>query len=393
MPGKARPAVRVEEKLSSRVKKVSPSGIRKFFELVRGMEDVISLGVGEPDFVTPWHIREACMYALERGYTMYTSNYGMLELREEIAKHLKREYRVGYDPEREVLVSVGVSEGFDLAVRATIDPGDEVIIPEPSYVSYKPCTLLAGGTPVAVATSVKDSFKVRAEMVEKVITDKSKVLMLNYPNNPTGATMEKGEMEAIAELVEEHDLLVISDEVYDKLTYDGRHTCFSSLEGMRDRTILLNGFSKSYAMTGWRIGYACGNQEVIEAMMKIHQYATLCAPITAQMAAIEALRHGERAVKEMVKKYDRRRKVIVKRLNAMGLACFEPRGAFYAFPSIQGTGLSSEEFAEDLLKKEKVAVVPGNVFGETGEGFIRCAYAASLEEINEAMDRTERFVG
>ncbi|MEE8167244.1 MAG: aminotransferase class I/II-fold pyridoxal phosphate-dependent enzyme [Candidatus Hydrothermarchaeales archaeon] len=391
MPGKAN-VTGVEEKISSRVRKVSPSGIRKFFELVLGMEDVISLGVGEPDFVTPWHIREACMYALERGYTMYTSNYGLLELREEIARHLKKEYRLDYDPEKEILVTVGVSEAFDLAIRAVINPGDEVIIPEPAYVSYKPCALLAGGTPVPVTTSVDGSFKVKPEKIEEKISGKTKALVLNYPNNPTGATMQRKELEGIADLVNEHDLLVVSDEIYDKLTYDGKHACFSSLDGMKDRTILLNGFSKAYAMTGWRVGYACGNAVVIEAMMKIHQYAMLCAPITAQMAAVEALRHGEREMKEMVKRYNRRRKIIVKRLNDMDLACLEPKGAFYAFPSIQGTGLSSEEFAEGLLKKEKVAVVPGNAFGDSGEGFLRCAYAASLEEINEAMDRIQRFI-
>ncbi|MFQ5815206.1 MAG: aminotransferase class I/II-fold pyridoxal phosphate-dependent enzyme [Candidatus Hydrothermarchaeaceae archaeon] len=394
MPGKAKLTKReMGEKVSSRVRRVSPSGIRRFFDLVMGMEDVISLGVGEPDFVTPWHIREASMYALERGYTMYTSNWGMLELREEIARHLKKEYRVGYDPEKEILVTVGVSEGFDLSVRAVTEPGDEIVIPEPSYVSYKPCTFLAGGDPIPVVTRVDDSFRVRPEEMEEAITDRTKAMVLNYPNNPTGATMSKGELEGIARVAEAHDLLVISDEVYDKLTYDGRHTCFASLDGMKERTILLNGFSKAYAMTGWRIGYACGDPEIIEGLMKIHQYSMLCAPITGQMAGIEALRHGQREMKEMVKKYDRRRKVIVKRLNDMGLACFEPKGAFYAFPSISSTGLSSEEFAEDLLKKEGVAVVPGNAFGSSGEGFIRCSYAASLEEINTAMDRVEKFLG
>lgn len=380
------------EKLSSRVKEISPSGIRRFFDLVMGMEDVISLGVGEPDFVTPWHIREASMYALERGYTMYTSNWGMLELREEIAKYLKKEYRVEYDPEKEILVTVGVSEGFDLSVRAIVDPGDEIIIPEPSYVSYRPCAFLAGAVPVPVETCVDYSFRVRPEQIESVITDKTKAIVLNYPNNPTGATMSKADLDKIANVAEAHDLIVISDEVYDKLTYDGRHTCFSSLNGMKERTILLNGFSKAYAMTGWRIGYACGDPDIIEGMMKIHQYSMLCAPITGQMAAIEALRHGEGEVREMVKKYDRRRRVMVKRLNDIGLTCFEPKGAFYAFPSISSTGLSSEEFAEELLRKERVAVVPGNAFGISGEGFIRCAYAASLEEINIAMERIERFL-
>lgn len=382
----------VGDKVSSKVKSTPPSGIRKFFDLVMGLEDVISLGVGEPDFVTPWHIREACMYALEKGYTMYTSNYGMIELREEIAKHVKKEYRVDYDPKKEILITVGVSEGFDLSVRAIVEHGDEVVIPEPSYVSYKPCTFLAGGRPVPLATKVEDSFKVRPRELEDSITEKTKAVVLNYPNNPTGATMSKKELEGIAQVAEAHDLLVISDEVYDKLTYNGKHTCFASLDGMKDRTILLNGFSKAYAMTGWRIGYACGNSEVIDGLMKIHQYSMLCAPITGQMAAIEALRHGEKEMRAMVKEYDRRRKVIVKRLNDMGLWCFEPKGAFYAFPSISSTGLSSEEFVENLLRKERVAVVPGNAFGESGEGFVRCSYAASLEEINTAMDRIEKLL-
>lgn len=393
MPDRTRMVARgMGEKVSSKVRSIPPSGIRKFFDLVMGMEDVISLGVGEPDFVTPWHIREACMYALEKGYTMYTSNYGMLELREEIAKHIKKEYRVDYDPEKEILVTVGVSEGFDLSVRAIMEAGDEVVVPEPSYVSYKPCTFLAGGRPIPLATKVEDSFKVKPEELEDAVTDKTKAIVLNYPNNPTGATMSKKELEGIARVAEDNDLVVISDEVYDKLTYDGKHTCFASLDGMRDRTILLNGFSKAYAMTGWRIGYACGNYEIIEGLMKIHQYSMLCAPITGQMAAIEALRHGEKEMREMVREYDRRRKVIVKRLNDMGLACFEPRGAFYAFPSIASTGLSSEEFVAELLKKIGVAVVPGNAFGDSGEGFVRCSYAASLGEINGAMDRIEKFI-
>ncbi len=390
--GKTRLSSRLEDKISSRVKLISPSGIRKFFDLVSSMEDVISLGVGEPDFVTPWRIREACIYSLERGYTMYTSNYGLLELREEIASHLKKEYGLDYDPETEILVTVGVSEGFDLAIRALVDVGQEVVMPEPCYVSYRPCTVLAGGRPVPVVTSVEDSFRVRPEMIADKITGDTKALVLNYPNNPTGAALSRPELEGIADVVNEHDIMVISDEVYSKLTYDGKHTSFASLEGMRDRTILLNGFSKAYAMTGWRIGYACGHPTIIESMMKIHQYSMLCAPITAQMAAMEALRHGEVDVKEMVEKYDRRRRVVVKRLNEIGLACFEPKGAFYAFPSIKSSGLSSEEFAERLLREGKVAVVPGNAFGGSGEGFVRCAYAASLDELNEAMNRIEDFL-
>lgn len=379
-------------RVSDRARSVPPSGIRKFFELVLGVEDVISLGVGEPDFVTPWHIREAAMYALEKGYTMYTSNYGLLELREEIANALKRDYSIEYDPKSEILITVGVSEGFDLAVRATVNPGDEVIVPEPCYVAYKPCTIFAGGIPKVIATRVEDEFKVTPEQIEGRINKKTKVLVLSYPNNPTGATMNKKELEEIADVVNEHDLIVISDEVYGKLTYDGRHTSFASLNGMQERTILLNGFSKAYAMTGWRVGYACGSAEIIEAMMKIHQYGMLCAPIASQMAALEALRNGEKEMLGMVKQYNQRRRLVVKRLNEIGLTCFEPRGAFYAFPSIRKSRLSSEKFAERLLKEEKVAVVPGSAFGESGEGFIRCSYAASLEDLNEALNRMERFV-
>ena len=378
-------------KLSNRVKVVPPSGIRKFFEMTIGMEDVISLGVGEPDFVTPWHVREACVYSLEKGHTMYTSNYGLITLREEISKKVKGTYKVDYDPESEILVTVGVSEGFDLALRAVVDPGDEVLIPEPSYVSYKPCTIFAGGDPVVVPTKVKNDFKPKAAEIEGKVTKKTKALVLSYPNNPTGTVLKKKELEEIADIVVEHGLIVISDEIYDRLTYDGKHTCFSALNGMRDNTIYLNGFSKAYAMTGWRIGYACGNPKVVEAMMKIHQYSMLCAPITGQMAAIEALKNGEKEVKKMTDEYDQRRKLIVKRLNDIGLTCFEPKGAFYAFPSIESTGLTSEEFSERLIKEENVAVVPGNVFGDSGEGFVRCAYAASLEDIEEAMIRMERF--
>jgi aminotransferase len=377
--------------VSDRVKKIPKSGIRKFFELTIGMDDVISLGVGEPDFVTPWHIREACMYALERGYTMYTSNYGLLELREEISDYITKNYGLTYSPDDEILVTAGVSEGFDLALRAIVNPGDEVIIPEPCYVSYGPCTTLAGGKPVTISTEVENDFKLMPEEVEKSVTKKTKAIILSYPNNPTGAVMTKKELESIADVAVEHNLQVISDEVYDRLTYDGKHTCFASLNGMRDRTIYLNGLSKSHAMTGWRIGYAACNPEIIEGMLKIHQYAALCAPITAQMAAIEALKNGERALKEMATEYNQRRRVIVKRLNEIGLSCFEPKGAFYAFPRVESTGLTSEEFSTKLLKEEKVAVVPGNAFGEAGLGFIRCAYAASMDDIEEAMVRIGRF--
>jgi aminotransferase len=378
-------------RVSDKVRGIPKSGIRKFFELTIGMDDIISLGVGEPDFVTPWHIREACMYSLEKGYTMYTSNYGLLELREEISEYTHKNYGLSYNPEDEILVTAGVSEGFDLALRAVLNPGDEVIVPEPCYVSYGPCATLAGGKPVTVATKVEDDFKLMPEDVSKKVTKKTKAIVLSYPNNPTGAVMTKRELEAIADVAVEHDLVVISDEVYDRLTYEGKHTCFANLNGMRERTIYLNGLSKSHAMTGWRIGYAMCGPEILDGMLKIHQYSALCAPITGQMAAIEALKKGEKALKEMTKEYNRRRRVIVKRLNEIGLACFEPKGAFYAFPSIESTGLSSEEFSTKLLKEEKVAVVPGEAFGEAGRGFIRCAYAASMEDIEEAMNRIERL--
>ena len=382
----------MHNKIARRVAEVPPSGIRKFFELVLNVEDVISLGVGEPDFITPWHIREACIYSLERGYTMYTSNYGLEELREEIVRATRREYGIEYSPEKEVLITVGVSEAFDLAIRALVNPGEEVLIPEPSYVAYKPCTIFAGGSPVSVPTRAEDEFRLLPDELEARITRKSKLLVLGYPNNPTGATMSKSDLEAIADVVVEHDLVVISDEIYDRLTYEGKHVPFASLNGMQERCVYLNGFSKSYAMTGWRIGYAMGSEEVIEAMMKIHQYAMLCAPIMSQKAALEALRRGNNAVEEMKQEYNRRRRLIVKRLREAGLECFEPKGAFYVFPSIASTGMSSEEFAERLLTQERVAVVPGNVFGEGGEGHVRMAYAASLRDINEAMDRVERFL-
>ena len=378
--------------ISKRAKSVPPSGIRKFFEMVIGMPDVISLGVGEPDFVTPWHIREACIYSLEKGYTMYTSNYGLLELREEISKNLKKDYQLEYNAKKEILITTGVSEAFDLSLRAVINHGDEVIIPEPCYVSYVPCTIFAGGKPVLVKTKVTDEFKVTSEEIENKITKKSKALILSYPNNPTGAVMKRKELEEIADVVNEHDLIVISDEIYDKLTYNGSHCCFSSLNGLKDKTIILNGFSKAYAMTGWRIGYAAADSNIIDAMMKVHQYTMLCAPITGQMAAIEALKNGEEEMKRMIREYDRRRRIIVKGLNQIGLECFTPKGAFYAFPSIKSSGVSSEEFAKNLLSEQSVAVVPGTAFGSSGEGFVRCAYAASIDNINEALSRMEKFL-
>nr|WP_282580141.1 aminotransferase class I/II-fold pyridoxal phosphate-dependent enzyme [Natroniella sulfidigena] len=350
------------------------------------------MGVGEPDFVTPWHIREASFYSLERGDTMYTSNYGLLELRREITNYLKKNYNVSYDPQGETLVTVGVSEALDLALRALVEQGDEVILPEPSYVSYKPSTILAGGKAVKVQTDRKNEFKLTAEALEEVITEQSKILILCYPNNPTGAIMERDELLEIAQVVEEHDLIVLADEIYAELTYGQEHTSFASLPGMKERTILFNGFSKAYAMTGWRIGYAAAPEPIIQAMMKIHQYTMLCAPIVSQKAALEALRNGRREVDKMTDAYNQRRRVITKGLNDIGLDCFEPQGAFYAFPSIEATGLSAEEFAERLLQEEGVVVIPGGVFGESGQGFIRCSYASSLEDINEALNRMERFI-
>ena len=377
---------------SDAVQGIAPSGIRKFFDLVAETKGVISLGVGEPDFVTPWHIREYSIYSLEKGQTMYTSNHGLLELREELAKHITANYHVDYNPREEILVTIGVSEAMDLALRTILNPGDEVLIPEPCYVSYKPCTAMAGGVPISINTKAENQFRVTPEELEAAITPRTKALILCYPNNPTGAVMPKADLEKVARVVEKHDLIVISDEIYDKLTYEGEHTCFAALPGMRDRTILLNGFSKAYAMTGWRIGYAAANPEFIAAMVKIHQYTMLCSPITAQKAALEALRNGENQMLEMVKQYNQRRRLVYEGFNSFGLDCFEPKGAFYAFPSIKATGLSSEEFAHELLKEEKVAVVPGTAFGDSGEGHIRCSYASSFDNLKEALIRIERFV-
>ncbi len=378
--------------VSERVRDIPPSGIRKFFDLVLEMDGVISLGVGEPDFVTPWHIHEACIYSLEKGFTSYTSNYGLLELRELISQCYRKDYNIDYNPRNEILVTTGVSEAADLAFRAITNPGDEVIIPEPCYVSYKPSVSLAGGEPVVVPTYEEDEFRVTAEQITKSITPRTKALVLSYPNNPTGAVMRKKDLEEIADVVNENDIVVISDEVYGKLTYEGNHTCFSSLNGMKERSIILNGLSKSHAMTGLRIGFALGNGEVLEAMTKIHQYSMLCAPITAQMGAVEALKNGDGEMQKMVREYDRRRRLIVSGLNKLGLPCFEPRGAFYAFPSIKSTGITSEEFAGRLLKEHKVAVVPGDVFGECGAGYLRCSYATSREELIEALARLETFI-
>ncbi len=373
--------------------KVPPSGIRKYFDLASGIEGVISLGVGEPDFVTPWHIREACIHSLESGKTSYTSNFGLLELREEIAKLYSQEHCTHYDPASEILVMSGVSEALDVAIRTITNPGDEIIVPQPAYVAYVPSVMFAGGVPVPVVTHLDNNFKLTAEDLEKVITPRTKALIINYPNNPTGATMDRKDLEAIAKVASEHDIMVISDEVYECLTYNGKHTCFSSIEGMKDRTILLNGFSKAYAMTGFRLAYALAPSPIINAMMRIHQYCMLCAPITAQVGAIEALRNGNEEMQRMIRDYDRRRHLIISGLNRIGLECYEPKGAFYAFPSVKNTGLTSEEFAERLLHEQKVVTIPGDVFGPAGEGFLRCSYATSKEQIVEALDRMERFVG
>ncbi len=378
--------------ISQRASQLSPSGIRKFFDLLASMEGVISLGVGEPDFATPWHISEAAIYSLENGYTMYTSNSGMPELRQELSRYLRNNYGLGYDPDGEILITVGSSEALDLAMRAILDPGDEVIMPDPCYVAYDPCVVLAGGIPVMLPTSEENNFEISATDVEARVTDKTKAILIGYPANPTGAVMSKEKLLQIAEVAQHHRLLVISDEIYAKLVYNGEHTCFATLPKMKENTILINGFSKAYAMTGWRIGYAAAPREIIAAMTKIHQYTMMCAPTMAQVAATEALKSGEESVAEMVQDYNRRRLVIVKGLCDIGLSCFEPKGAFYAFPSIKCTGMTSEEFAERLLTEEKVAVVPGSAFGKHGEGYVRCCYATSLADIEEALSRMKRFV-
>jgi aminotransferase len=378
--------------ISQKLSKVSPSGIRRFFDLTSSIEGAISLGVGEPDFVTPWRIREAAIHSLEKGYTMYTSNYGLFELREELAQNLKSQYGLSYDPERELLITVGVSEGLDLALRTILDPGDEVVMPDPCYVAYSAGTVLAGGVPILVPTHQQNNFGIRAADIESKITERTKAILIGYPANPTGAVMPREELGKIAKLAQKYGLLVISDEIYARLVYGTEHTCVASLPAMKQQTILLGGFSKAYAMTGWRIGYAAADHQIIEAMTRIHQYSMLCAPITSQMAAIEALRNGESEIEGMVREYDKRRRIMLKRLNEIGLTCFEPKGAFYAFPAIEVTGMTSEEFAEKLLIEEKVAVVPGSAFGQCGEGFVRCSYATSLANIEEATHRMGRFV-
>jgi aminotransferase len=378
--------------VSQRANQISPSGIRKFFDLLASIEGVISLGVGEPDFATPWHISEAAIESLEKGYTMYTSNLGILELRQELSRHLKDNYDLKYDPNEELLITVGVSEALDLAMRAILDPGDEVIMPDPCYVSYDPCVVLAGGIPVMVPTNEESNFEMSAADIEARITPKTKAILIGYPANPTGTVMSRDKLTEMAEVARRHHLLIISDEIYAKLVYGVKHTCVAALPEMKENTILLGGFSKAYAMTGWRIGYAAAPREIIASMTKIHQYTMMCAPTMGQVAAIEALKSGDDSAADMVKDYNQRRLVIVKGLCDIGLSCFEPRGAFYAFPSIKRTGMTSEEFAEKLLVEEKVAVVPGSAFGEHGEGYVRCCYATSLADIEEALARMKRFV-
>ena len=375
------------------VDSLPPSGIRKFFDVVSMMEDAISLGVGEPDFVTPWAIREAGIYSLESGQTYYTANSGLMELREEICNYMKRKYDVTYDAKTQVLVSVGGSEAIDAMIRSVICPGDEVLIPEPCFVCYKPLTVMAGGVPVTIETKEEDDFRLTPEQLKEKITDKTKLLILPFPNNPTGGVMSKSDLEAIAEVLKGTDILVLSDEIYAELLYsDEPHTPFSKIDGMYDRTVVVNGFSKAFAMTGWRLGYAMGPERIIKLMTKVHQYGIMSSPTTSQYAAIEALRSCDEDVERMREEYNYRRRVIVDGFRNMGLSCFEPYGAFYVFPCIKRTGMTSEEFCNRLLEEEKVAVVPGNAFGESGEGFIRCSYAYSIENIEEALKRIARFV-
>lgn len=378
--------------LSDTIVNVKPSGIRKFFDLVSEMDDAISLGVGEPDFDTPWHIRDEGIYSLEKGRTFYTSNAGLKELKEEISHYLKRRCAVEYDPVNEILVTVGGSEGIDIAMRAMLNPGDEVLIPQPSYVSYEPCAVLAGGTPVIINLKAENEFRLTAQELKEAITDKTKLLVLPFPNNPTGAIMEKADLEAIARVIIEKDIFVLSDEIYSELSYKGDHVSITSLPGMQERTILINGFSKAYAMTGWRLGYACGPAVIMEQMLKIHQFAIMCAPTTSQYAAVEAMRNGDEDVAKMREAYDQRRRYLMHAFKEMDLECFEPYGAFYVFPCIKEFGMTSEEFADRFLREEKVAVVPGTAFGDCGEGFLRISYAYSLENLKTALEKMKNFI-
>lgn len=378
--------------LSDVVTNIKPSGIRKFFDIVSEMKDAISLGVGEPDFDTPWHIRDEGIYAFERGKTFYTSNAGLKDLRIEISKYLKRTQNLEYNPDNEIIVTVGGSEAIDIGLRAIINQGDEVIIPQPSYVSYEPCAVLAGAKPVIINLQAKNEFRLTAKELEDAITDKTKILILPFPNNPTGAIMERKDLEEIAKVCIEKDILVMSDEIYAALTYKGKHVSIAEIDGMKERTILINGFSKAYAMTGWRLGYACAPKELIQQMTKIHQFAIMCAPTISQYAAIEALKNGDKDVEQMRQAYNQRRRFLMDAFNKMDLSCFEPYGAFYVFPCIKDFGMTSEEFATKFLQEEKVAVVPGTAFGDCGEGFLRISYAYSIENLKEAIGRLERFV-
>ena len=378
--------------LSEKIVEIKPSGIRKFFDVVKTIDGAISLGVGEPDFDTPWHIRDEGIYSLEKGRTFYTSNSGLMELKVEICNYLKRRQNVEYKPEKQVLVTVGGSEAIDLALRAMVDPGDEVLIPQPSYVSYEPCAILAGAKPVIIELKEENEFRLTAEEILEHVTDKTKILVLPFPNNPTGAIMEKKDLEAIAKVIIEKDLSVISDEIYSVLTYTDKHVSIVEIPGMYERTVLINGFSKSYAMTGWRLGYACGPENILEQMTKIHQFAIMCAPTTSQYAAVEALKNGDEDVAMMREQYNQRRRYLINELRGMGLPCFEPFGAFYIFPCIASLGMSSDDFATKLLQEEKLAVVPGTAFGDCGEGFIRISYAYSLEDLKKAMERMKRFI-
>ncbi len=378
--------------LADKVVEIKPSGIRKFFDIVSEMKDAISLGVGEPDFDTPWHIRDEGIYSLERGRTFYTSNAGLKELRQEICNYMKRKNNIEYDWAKEVLITVGGSEAIDMGLRAMINPGEEVLIPQPSYVSYEPCAILAGAKPVIIDLKEENEFRLTAQELEDAITDKTKVLILPFPNNPTGAIMEREDLEAIAEVIIKHDIFVMSDEIYAELSYKEKHVSIASLPGMQERTVLINGFSKAYAMTGWRLGYACGPAAIIGQMTKIHQFAIMCAPTTSQYAAVEALKNGDPDIEEMRVAYNQRRRYLMNAFREMGLQCFEPYGAFYVFPYIGEFGMTSEEFAQRFLEEERVAVVPGTAFGDSGEGFVRISYAYSLENLKVAIGRLERFV-
>ena len=382
----------MRDPLSSKIKTIEPSGIRKFFDIVSEMRDAISLGVGEPDFDTPWHIREEGIYSLENGRTFYTSNAGLKELKEEVSRYLERRFQLKYDPVHEIMITVGGSEAIDGALRAMLDSGDEVLLPQPSYVSYEPCVVLAGGVPVIIELKEEDEFKLTRQQILDAVTDKTKILILPFPNNPTGAVMTREDLQEIVDVIIEKDLYVISDEIYSELTYCGNHVSIAGFPGMKERTVVINGFSKSYAMTGWRLGYACAPKVILEQMLKIHQFAIMCAPTTSQYAAVEALRNGDEDVEKMRVAYNQRRNYLMRAFQDMGLQCFEPFGAFYVFPSIKEFGMTSDEFANRLLQEEKVAVVPGTAFGASGEGFLRISYAYSIDDLKEALSRLEAFI-